>query len=149
MSILYKNTIVLENFFFPSKAKSFIFFIILYLALTEKRYFWPLSFLHKAFFSPHCLPTDKGLLSDVNHEAKLMYTILNPISGSLGLPCWLNSEESACNAGDLGSIPGWERAHGEGNGNPLQYFCLENLMDREAWQATVHRGAKCRTWLSD
>ena len=40
---------------------------------------------------------------------------------------------SACNAGDLGSIPGWGRSPGEENGNPLQYSCLENLMDGEAW----------------
>ena len=45
---------------------------------------------------------------------------------------------SAFNAGDLGSIPGWGRSPGEGNGNPLQYSCLENLMDGEAWWATVH-----------
>ena len=43
------------------------------------------------------------------------------------------------NAGDTGSIPGSGRAPGEGNGNPLQYSCLENFMDRGAWQATVHR----------
>ena len=42
-------------------------------------------------------------------------------------------EESACNAGELGSIPGLGRSPGEGNGNPLQYSCLENLMDRGAW----------------
>ena len=42
------------------------------------------------------------------------------------------------NAGDLGSIPGLERSPGEGNGNPLQYSCLENSMDRGAWWATVH-----------
>ena len=45
---------------------------------------------------------------------------------------------SACNVGDLGSIPGSGRHPGEGNGNPLQYSCLENPMDREAWWATVH-----------
>ena len=48
------------------------------------------------------------------------------------------SKESACSAGDLGSIPGWERSPGEGNGNPLQYSCLANPMDRRAWGATVH-----------
>ena len=48
------------------------------------------------------------------------------------------SKESAHNAGDLGSIPGLERVPGEGNGNPLQYSCLENPMDRGAWWATVH-----------
>ena len=45
---------------------------------------------------------------------------------------------SAYNEGDLGSIPGLGRSTGEGNGNPLQYSCLENLMDRGAWRATVH-----------
>ena len=48
------------------------------------------------------------------------------------------SKESACNAGDLGSIPGFERSPGEGNGNPLQYSCLENPMDRGAWRTIVH-----------
>ena len=48
------------------------------------------------------------------------------------------SKESACNAGDLGSVPGSGRFPGEGNGNPLRYSCLENPMDRVAWQATVH-----------
>ena len=52
------------------------------------------------------------------------------------------SEESACNAGDLGSIPGLGRSPGEENGKPLQYSCLENRMDRGAWQATVHGVAR-------
>ena len=47
-------------------------------------------------------------------------------------------KESTCNAGDPGSIPGLEKSPGGGNGNPLQYSCLENSMDRGAWQATVH-----------
>ena len=46
------------------------------------------------------------------------------------------------NAGDLGSIPGSGRSPGEGNGHPLQYSCLENPMDRGAWQATVHEVTK-------
>ena len=52
---------------------------------------------------------------------------------------------SAWNAGDMGSIPGSGRSPGEGNGNPLQYSCLENPMDRGAWQATVHGVAKSQT----
>ena len=44
----------------------------------------------------------------------------------------------SANAGDMGSIPGWGRSPGGGNGNPLQYFCLEKPMDRGAWWATVH-----------
>ena len=53
-----------------------------------------------------------------------------------------DSKASAYNAGDPGSIPGLEISPGEGNGNPLQYSCLENPMDREAWWATVHGVAK-------
>ena len=56
---------------------------------------------------------------------------------------------SACNVGDLGSIPGLGRSPGEGNGNPLQYSCLENPMDRGAWWAIVHGVAKSWTRLSD
>ena len=49
------------------------------------------------------------------------------------------------NAGDVGSIVGARRPAGEGNGNPLQYSCLENPMDREAWQVTVHGVANSQT----
>ena len=56
-----------------------------------------------------------------------------------------DGKESACNVGDLGSIPGSERAPGEGNGNPLQYSCLENPMDRGSGSATVHGVAKSQT----
>ena len=57
--------------------------------------------------------------------------------------------DSACNAGDPGSIPESGRHPGEGNGNPLQYFCLENPMDGEVWRATVHGVTKSQTRLSD
>ena len=57
--------------------------------------------------------------------------------------------ESSCNAGDLGLVPGWGRAPGEGHGNPLQYSCLVNSMDRRARRATVHGVAESRTRLSD
>ena len=56
---------------------------------------------------------------------------------------------SACNVGDLGSIPGLGRSSGEGNGNPLQYSCLENPMDGGAWWATVHGVTKSQPRLSD
>ena len=55
----------------------------------------------------------------------------------------------ACSAGDLGLIPGSGRTPGEGNGHPLQYPCLENSMDRETWQATVHGIVESQTQLSD
>ena len=55
-----------------------------------------------------------------------------------GLPWWLSSKESTCNAGDTGSIPGLGTSPGEGNGNPLQNSCLRNPMGKEAWRATIH-----------
>ena len=67
----------------------------------------------------------------------------------LGLPRWLSSKESTCNARDSGLIPGLGRFPGEGHGYPLQYSCLENPMDRGAWQATVHGVTKSQTQLSN
>ena len=60
-----------------------------------------------------------------------------------------DGKESVCNAGDLASIPGLGRSTGEGNGNPLQYSCLENSMDRGAWRATVHGVTKRWTLLNN
>ena len=65
----------------------------------------------------------------------------------LGFPISSNGKESACNAGDLGLIPGLGRSPGEGHGNPLQCSCLENPMDRGAWWATVHGITKSQTRL--
>ena len=67
----------------------------------------------------------------------------------LGFPGGSESQEFACNARDLGSIPRLGRTPGEGNANSLQYSCLENPMDEGAWYATVHGVAKSRTPLSD
>ena len=64
--------------------------------------------------------------------------------GFLDFPGSSAGKESACNVGDLGSIPGLGRSPGEGNGNPLRYSYLENPMDRGAWRATVHRITKVR-----
>ena len=60
----------------------------------------------------------------------------------MGFPHSSVSKESACNTRDPGSIPGLGRFPGEGNGNPLQYSCLRNSMDRGTWQATAHGVAK-------
>ena len=60
----------------------------------------------------------------------------------MGVAGGSEDKESACNAGDMGSIPGLGRSLGEGNGNPLQYSCLENVMDRGAWLAIVYRVKK-------
>ena len=65
-----------------------------------------------------------------------------------GFPGGSAGQESSCNVGDLGSIPGLEKSPGGGNGTSLQYLCLENPMDRGAWQATVHGFTKSQTRLS-
>ena len=63
----------------------------------------------------------------------------------IGLPWWLSSKESACNAGDPGLFPGLERSSGEGNCCSLQYSCLQNSMDRRAQRAIVHGVSKTQT----
>ena len=75
--------------------------------------------------------------------------IVLEFSTSCSPSLWPHSKESACNAGDPGSIPGSGRYPGEGNGYPFQYSGLENPTDRRAWLATVHGVAKSQTWLSN
>ena len=70
---------------------------------------------------------------------------------NMGFPRGSVRKETTCNAGDVryqGSVPGLGRPPGERNGNPLQYSCLENPIDRGTWQATVHGVAKSQTQLS-
>ena len=71
------------------------------------------------------------------------------LSVCLFFPGSLAGKESVCHSGDPGSIPGSGRSPGEENGNPLQYSCQENSMDRGGWQATIHGVAKSRTQLRD
>ena len=66
----------------------------------------------------------------------------------MGLPQWLIGKESACSSGDGELIPRLGRSPGEGTESPLQTSCLENPMDREAWQAAVHGAEKSQTQLS-
>ena len=80
---------------------------------------------------------------------RLRSDIYTTMCNMCGFPGGSEVKASACNAGDLGSIPGLGRSPGEGNGNPLQYSCLENAVDGGAWWATVHGVAKSRTRLSD
>ena len=75
--------------------------------------------------------------------------LYNAIKVERAFPGGSNSKESACNAEDQSSVPGLGRSPGERNGNPLQYSCLENSMDRRAWQATVHGVTKSQIRLSD
>ena len=90
-------------------------------------------------------PRDRGACWAAVYGVAQSWTRLKRLSSSSSS----SGKESACKAGDMGPIPGSGRSHGEGNGNPLQYSCLENSMDREAWQATVHGVTKSRTRLGD
>ena len=79
----------------------------------------------------------------VSHRKLMMESSL-----LMGFSVGINGKESTCNAGDTrdtGSIPGSGRSPGERNGNPLQYSCLENSMDRGTWQVTVHGVTKSQT----
>ena len=82
-------------------------------------------------------------------ETRKEKSIFGTLSCPLDFPGGSDGKASAYNAGDLGSIPGSGRSPGEGNGNPLQYSCLENAMDGGAWWVTVHGVAKSWTRLSD
>ena len=76
------------------------------------------------------------------------WLVLCRISAGLrmkGFPGGSDSKESTCSVRDWGSIPGLGRSPGEGNGNPLQYSCLENSMDKGDWQATIHGTTK--SWM--
>ena len=96
----------------------------------------------KSIYSQTILTVSTFLpLSPIKLPHNILYT---------GLHQWLSSIDFACNAGasgDIGSIPGWRRFPGGGQGNPLQYSCLGNPMDRGAGQPTVHGVAKSRTQL--
>ena len=129
---------------------------------------------HWALFMSYFCPPDHGRVLQENHSSRLILIRSIPLVTTWGVGCrssggvtlhfnqesciWLyshrllcssNGKESACDAGDQGSIPGLVSFSGEGNGNPLQYSCLENSVDREAWRATVHGITKSQTRLSD
>ena len=97
--------------------------------------------------SPILASGSSNLRRGINWEIGVdVYTLLH-VKG--GFPGGSDGEEPACSAGDLGSIPGSGRSLGEGNGNPLQYSCLENPRDRGTWQTIVHGVAKSQRQLSD
>ena len=93
--------------------------------------------------------TDKKTKREYIKRCSVNATIIRWIKRKEGLPYSTNTKESSCSAGHQGSIPGSGRSSGEGNGSPPKCSCLENSMDRKAWQATVHGVAKSRIRLSD
>ena len=88
---------------------------------------------------PHFHQTLSHTLLPIHPGQKILLMYFFPnwqqVQTVQGLPWWLSGKESACQEGDVGSIPGLGRTPGKGNGNPLQYSCRGNLMDRGAWWA--------------
>ena len=112
------------------------------------------SFQLSAFFivqhsHPYLTNGKTRALTRQNFVGKVICLLFNMLSRFVNFPGGSDGKASAYNAGDPGSSPGSGRSSGEGNGNPLQYSCLENPMDRGSWRATVHRVTKSRTRLSD
>ena len=87
----------------------------------------------------------------IKHYIAANFSLLHKVvmSKLWGFPGSSACKESTCNAGDSVLIPGLGRSPGEGNDNTLQYSCLENHMDRGAWQTTVYGVTKSQTWLRD
>ena len=89
--------------------------------------------------------TELNWISSGGHGSCGQFSCRGGLPSFRGFSGGSDGKESACNAGDPGLIPGLGRSPGEGNGNPLQYSCLENSMDRGGWQATVHGAAESDT----
>ena len=94
------------------------------------------------------------VLNEISYSEKFTYCIITTIlhfakSKIIRFLGGSEGEESACNVEDTGLTLGMERSPGEGNGCPLQYSCLENPMNKGAWQATVHEVTKSQTRLTD
>ena len=106
-------------------------------------FFWLTSFCTMVSMSIHVSPNDP-----ISFFPLILMAVYMLCYGHNEYNC-SEVKASASNAGYPGSIPGSGRSPGEGNGNPLQYSCLENPMDGEAWYTTVHRVAKSRTQLND
>ena len=114
------------------------------LCKNPRSYMYRCATLGKSFITVENRSFTINLQSCGEHSIKLYIRVTCKLSC---LNWWLR--QSACNVQDLGSIPGLGRSPGEGNGNPLQYFCLENSKEGGAWQATVHGVAKSQKQLSD
>ena len=95
-----------------------------------------------------CFPYDRCFVKVSFFPLSIIFGFVLFLAG-LGFPGSSDGKEYTCNAGDLSSVPGLGKSPGGGHGNPLQYSCLENSVDRGVWQAAVHGVAKSRIQLSD
>ena len=154
--VLYCSLRCNQSYFFLFFFFFFFFPVCLFLQKPANILCFPISFfLHKMSYTVsvfhlaiysrnHSISVNKSLSHSI-----LQQHLFTPLYVyNRGFPGDSEDKASACNAGDPGTIPGLGRSPGEGNGNPLQYPCLENPMDRGAWRATVHGVTKSRKRLS-
>ena len=125
------------------------------LGSTYRQYYiCGLVFINWGKFSAITISVTLVLISGIPFDPFLVSisAYITHLLSRVGFPDSSDSKESACNAGDPGSIPGSGISPGEGNGNPLQYSCLEDSMDRGAWKATLvswgHRKVK-HNWATN
>ena len=117
---------------------------------TEKSHqLWTAISLESLFLSSAPLLRNNRISAHLLRNYRILCGLMGYLTSFGGFPGGSEVKASACNAGDLGLIPGLGRSPGEGNDNLLQYSCLENPMDRGALWATVHGVAKSQTRLSD
>ena len=148
--MLFSYTLHLHTLEIPSDNVIYIFFFQ-FMYITKKRrkityyiysdicHFYYSSFIYDASNSPDVIFLIPQMLA--------LVFLLDQFSPCTGFPRGSDSKVSVCNAGDPGSILGLGRSPGEGNGNPFQYSCLENPMDRGAWWAVLHGVPKSRIRL--
>ena len=114
---------------------------------------WPSKYMSRNLplgpWSRHAGTQSRKVIITGTEIAKMWRQSKYPSVGVIELPRWLRGKESACQAGDMGSIPGLGRAPEEGNSNPLQNPWLGNPMDRGAWWATVNGVPNSQTRLSN
>ena len=113
-----------------------------------------LKFLYRLIFNKALKPITKVWVSRLavtfyQNVSLIACTLSSKLYIYIDIPGGSDGKESACNAGDTGLIHGSGRSPGKGNSNPLQYYCLENSMDRETSWVTVNGVTKNWTWLSD
>ena len=135
----------------PSHIKSIDYVILLFLIPLEfSNSLVSYSFEKNIFYQlVSAIVSDVWSNTSLDVAVKFFFFFLMRLTFLSGLPRSLSGKESTCQAGAVGSIPDLERSPEEGIDNLLEYSCMENLMDREALRATVHRVPKILTQLRD
>ena len=149
---------VVQTYISDTHTHTHIYIYILYTHTLFFRFFSIISHLLQdteynslCYTVSHCwLSILYVVVCNVNSNPLIYPSLLSPlVTITLGLPRWVSGKESACQVEDVGPSPELGRSTGQGNGNPLQYSWLGNLMARGAWWAIVYRVVKSQTQFSN